>query len=237
MARIAMRNALLSVVMAMGLSGCMGPEWTAPPEYAGPANPPVQPAVPVYNNPMFIPIADHQSAWEVTVAVMSDYFRIEREEPIRMAGNTPTEGILTTVPEVSPTVFEPWRRDTVDQPQRVENTLQTMRRRAVVHVIPAPEQGGHWVYVAVFKELEDNRKPEHATAGAATFRYDSTLTRVVNPITGELITRGWIAKGRDTPLEQYIIGDLLSRCSPAGNPAMAPVQNAGLGPRAPAPGN
>lgn len=226
-----MRNALLSAVTAIGLSGCMGPEWTAPPEYAGPGNLPAQSAVPVYNNPIFIPIADHESAWEVTVAVMSDYFRIEREEPIRMAGNTATEGILTTVPEVSPTIFEPWRRDTVDEPQRVENTLQTMRRRAVVHVIPAPEQGGHWVYVAVFKELEDNKKPEHATAGAATFRYDSTLTRVVNPITGELITRGWIGKGRDTPLEQYIIGDLLSRCRPAGNPALAPAPNAGLSSR------
>ena len=42
-----------------------------------------------------------------------------------------------------------------------------MRRRAVVRVIPA--QGGHWVDVAVFKELEDVVKPEHATAGAATF--------------------------------------------------------------------
>ena len=71
-----------------------------------------------------------------------------------------------------------------------------MRRRAVVRVIPA--QGGHWVDVQVFKELEDLARPEHATAGAATFRYDSTLTGVINPITGEQITQGWIAQGRDT---------------------------------------
>ena len=105
------------------------------------------------------------------VDVVDDYFRIEHEEPVRMVGNMLTEGNITTVPEVSPTIFEPWRHDTVDPQQRIENTLQSMRRRAVVRVIPA--QGGHWVEVQVFKELEDVVRPEHATAGAATFRYDS----------------------------------------------------------------
>ena len=126
----------------------------------------------------------------------------------------PTEGTLTTVPEVSPTIFEPWRHDTVDPEQRLENTLQTMRRQAVVRVLPA--QGGQWVDVQVLKYLEDLEQPEHATAGAATFRYDSSLSRVVNPVTGEPAVKGWIRQGRDASLEQCIIGDLLSRCGQPG---------------------
>jgi hypothetical protein len=228
MARIAMRTPLWAAMMTVVLSGCTGPEWTAPRDCADPSMPAAPPAI--YNNPIFIPIANHECVWEEVVAVMSGYFRIAEERPIRMAGNMPTEGILTTLPEISPTIFEPWRHDTVDQPQRVENTLQTMRRRAVVHVVPAPEQNGHWIHVAVFKELEDNRHPDHATAGTATLRYDRSLTRIVNPVTDEPITKGWIGKGRDVPLEQYIIGDLLSRCgSPGTGPAIAPVQSAGPG--------
>ena len=169
-----------------------------------------------YANPVFIPVADPQCAWETIVGVVSTYFRVEREEPVRMIGNTLTEGSITTFPEVSPTIFEPWRHDTVDPEQRIENTLQSMRRRAVVRVIPA--QGGHWVDVAVFKELEDVVKPEHATAGAATLRYDSTLTRVENPIAGEQITLHWIPRGRDASMEQYLIGDLLSRCGQSASP-------------------
>jgi hypothetical protein len=128
------------------------------------------------------------------------------------------------VAEVSPTIFEPWRHDTVDSQQRVENTLQSMRRRAVVRVVPA--QGGHWVDVQVFKELEDVVRPEQATAGAATFRYDSSLTRVANPIGAEQITKGWIAQGRDTALEQQIIGDLLNRCGQTSGPTVVRGQDA-----------
>ena len=68
------------------------------------------------------------------------------------------------------------------------------------------------------------RRPEQATAGAATFRYDDTFTRIVNPVGGQPITQGWIAQGRDTSLEQYIIGDLLSRSGqrPAASCAVVP---------------
>jgi len=96
----------------------------------------------------------------------------------------------------------------------VENTLQTMRRRAVVRV--RPSEGGHWVEVAVFKELEDLRTPEYASAGSATFRYDSSFTRVVNPTAGDQAPECWIPKGRDPVLEQRIIGHLIFNCNELG---------------------
>jgi hypothetical protein len=216
MAGIAMRNAAAAAVIAIALSGCcaIGPNSTGPP--ACPTSQPVvaAPAAPTYPNPIFIPVADPQCAWERVVDVVGDYFRIGHEEPARIVGNVPTEGRLETVAEISPTTFEPWRRDTIDPDQRLENTLQSMRRRAVVRVTPAP--GGHWVDVTVLKELENLVSPEHATAGAATFRYDSSFTRVINPAADQQIAKAWISQGRDASLEQAIIGDLLSRCGQVG---------------------
>jgi hypothetical protein len=224
-----MRSLVLTAMIAVAFGGCgMGPEYTAQPGCQPQAVAPMQPvAAPAYANPIFIPVADHQCAWEQVVDVVDDYFRTNDKdsEPVRQVGNMVTEGHLVTFPEVSPTIFEPWRHDTVDPEQRLENTLQTMRRRAVVRVIPA--QGGHLVDVQVFKDLEDNRRPDFTSAGTATFRYDDTLTGIINPITGQEITRGWICKGRDVSLEQYMIGDLLSRCGPQGAPMVVRGQDGG----------
>lgn len=207
-----MRKSILAAAIAAVLGGCsMDSEYAAqqqcPPGYE--PVPAAAPSAAVYANPIFVPIADPNCAWEAIVDVVDDYFRIEREEPMRVAGNLSTEGTITTFPEVSPTIFEPWRRDTVDPEQRVENTLQTMRRRAVLHVTPA--QGGCMVDVAVFKELEHLVPPDFSTAGAATFRYDDTLTGIVNPIAAQPAMEGWIGRGRDASMEQYLIGHLLSR--------------------------
>ena len=127
---------------------------------------------------------------------------------------------METVPQISPTVLEPWRRDTAGGHDRVENTLQSMRRRAVARVLPA--EGGYWVDLAVLKELEDLTKPQHATAGAATFRYDDSLRRVVNPVGDVGACEGWIPQGRDVGLEQEILAHLHARMAPASRPFLSP---------------
>jgi hypothetical protein len=203
-----MRKTYVIMLMAIGLSGCTTPAWTPPPP---PELTPLISSEPVYANPVLVPITDPQCAWETVVDVVDDYFRIQHEEPVRQIGGTLTEGRIDTFPEVSPTVFEPWRRDTAGEFQRVENTLQTMRRWAVVRVLPT--EGGYSVDVAVFKELEDLPRPEHASAGSATFRYDNSFTRVVNPKTGEENSRCWIPQGRDPLLEQRILGHLIYNCN------------------------
>jgi len=144
------------------------------------------------------------------VDVVDDYFAIEREEPVRLIGNTPTEGRLDTFPKVGATIFEPWLHDSANSSERIESTLQSIRRRAVVRVIPAEQ--GYWVDVAVYKELEDVVQPERSTAGAATFRYDDTLTRVATAVGEQEVSEGWIPQGRDTALEQRIIAQLQARC-------------------------
>jgi hypothetical protein len=198
MARLA-----LSGLIVAAACGC------APVPYWMPSPLP-SPAV-VHDNPTLLPIRDPQLAWETVVDVVDDYFQVRREEPVRVVEGAATPGRLETVEQVSPTWLEPWRRDTVGPYERLESTLQTMRRRAVVHVSPA--EGGYWVEVQVFKELEGLRRPEHATAGAATFRYDESLTRVVDPIDREDRPETWIPQGRDTVLEQWILGHLQARAN------------------------
>jgi hypothetical protein len=192
------------------LSGCGGPWWAPPEELPPVMQTPPMPAVSA--NPVFIPIADPHCAWEVIADVVDDYFQIEREEPVRLIGNIPTEGRLDTLPSVSPTVFEPWRKDSVG-PDRVENTLQTMRRRAVVKVYPVDGGGGYWIDLAVFKELEDLRKPEHSTAGTATLAYDTSLNRVENRIEIGRPPQSWIPQGRDPLLEQQMLEHLVARAN------------------------
>jgi hypothetical protein len=195
-----MRTFFAAGLLFTVFSGCA----LGPPGVAG------TPIAVYYDNPILVPMTDHQRVWETVVDVVDDHFpRFEREEPVRLIGDTLTEGRLDTFYQVSPTLLEPWRSDTVGYDQRLENTLQSIRRRAVVRVIPAT--GGYLVDVAVFKELEDVVRPAHASAGAATLRYDDTLTRVENPVGEQAINDGWIPQGRDTALEQEILGAVQAR--------------------------
>jgi hypothetical protein len=203
-----MRGWFASGLLLAVASGCAPmPPWSEP----------LAPPVAVFHdNPMLLPMADPGQAWETVVDVVDDYFKVEREEPVRLVGDALTEGRLDTYPQVAATILEPWHSDSVGTEASIESTLQSMRRQAVVRVVPA--EGGYWVDVAVFKELEDVRRPEHATAGAATFRYDGTLTRVVSPVGEQEINAGWIPQGRDTALEQRILDHLLARCGQLGAP-------------------
>jgi hypothetical protein len=204
-----MRCSLAIAVVLLAGSGCVtqGPTsgW---PESAGPV---------VYDNPALVPVADHDLVWETVVDVIDDDFQIDREVPVRQYGDVLTEGRLDTFPLVGSTILEPWHGDAVNLHEKMEGTLQSIRRQAVVRVIPA--QGGHWVEVVVRKELEDVAQPLEASAGSATFRYDNSLTRVIDPITEVPTHRGWIPLGRDTALEQRLLGEIQARlCGAARRP-------------------
>ncbi len=178
------------------------------------------PPVPIYSdNPLLIPLGDPYYVWEGVVGVVSDYFKIEREEPVKVVGDLLTEGRLDTYPEVGSTLLEPWRHDSADSYERLESTLQSIRRTARVRVIPS--QGGFLVEVAVFKYLEDVKQPAHASAGAATFQPESSLTRIVSPVGEQEVNKGWISLGRDQALEQRLLSHLQERLKVAGLPPNA----------------
>lgn len=208
--------ALLGLAIVVGCSSEI--VWKDPVPSAGygqtqvPAMPSASTAY--YQNPALVPSCDHEFVWETIADVVDDYFKIEEEQPVRLVGQVVTEGRMTTFPEVGSTIFEPWRRDSVTRRDKIEATLQSIRRQAEVRVVP--DQNGYLVEVIVYKELENVRNPDHASAGDATFRYDSSLTRVVDSLAERDPNEGWIDKGRDPALEQRILSEILAR---VGTPA------------------
>jgi hypothetical protein len=175
---------------------------------------------PAIENPMFVPALDGEFLWNQTVDAVDDYFRIEREERIRLIGGVLTEGRIDTFPITGSTLLEPWRRDSTPGYEKLHATLQSIRRRAQVRVIPT--EGGYLLEVAVQKELEDLDKPEHATAGGATLRHDGTLVRQEGASGRYSSTLGWIPLGRDLTLEQRILADLRARLD-LGHAAVLPA--------------
>jgi hypothetical protein len=195
---------------------------------------PYQPAAVSYDNPALLRVENHELVWDGIVDVVSDYFRIERQDPVRRLGGTLTEGRIDTFAKPGATLLEPWDHDSADSYQRLESTLQSIHRYAVVKVIPA-QNGGFWVDVEVWKGLENLPRPENATAASATFRNDISPTRNTNadpfsglnpgppaagnpkPVPGALI-QSWVPQGRDTVLEQRILGQILARFTAEGTP-------------------
>ncbi|NLE39114.1 MAG: hypothetical protein GX621_13915 [Pirellulaceae bacterium] len=155
-------------------------------------------------NPTVLPPGTPEQIWEHVVDVVDDYFEISREIPVSQLDEV---GRLDTVPLVGATLLEPWRHDSANFDERLEATLQTIRRQAVVHV--SRVQQGYLVEVLVYKQLEV-AKPMQATGDTSLLRYDGSLTRIENPIAEQPLDEGWIPMGRDTALEQRILGHLLA---------------------------
>ena len=179
----------------------------------------------IWENPALVPVVDRDYVWDQIVDVVDNYFQIDKEERVRQVGDVLTVGRIDTAPEIGATLLEPWRSDSVNFYERLESTLQTIRRRALVQVVPA--EGGFLVDVAVYKELENlqvrRRWPPRAAPSSATTRRPriSTTSRATptprarprrRPHAPADPTRRsrrcWtpIPLGRDTALEQRIIG-------------------------------
>ena len=205
---------LVSLSMGSGCAYAPQSPWAAP----------EMPISPGWQNPAPISGVQRDVLWEVLVDVVDDYFEVREEVRVRQAGQVVTEGYLRTDFLVGATIFEPHLADSVGSYNRWESTLQSIRRHALVRVMPA--EGAFLVEVNVFKEVENVPRPEHATAGAASFAGASRLSPQfqTEPISPErmaaAMTGGWIPRGRDPPLEQCILAELHARLglSPAAAP-------------------
>lgn len=147
-------------------------------------------------NPFFVPANSHEGVWERTVDVLHDYqFQIDRENKL--------EGIIETKYKAGSGLLEPWHHDSVGLRERLESSMQTIRRRAFVQITPA--DGGYLVGVQAYKELGDatglSRRSE-------SFRDYTPLQRDRNLIDGTETERGWITRGRDLRLEQALLDSL-----------------------------
>jgi hypothetical protein len=162
-----------------------------------------------YSNPFVVPTADRDLLWDTIVDVVDDDLDILREERPRLIGDTLTEGRLETRPQIGATILEPWRGDSVGSYERWESTTQTIRRRGLVHMIPAAE--GYQVQITVLKELENVGRPDYANTATAIFSNDNSLRRFSDPVDPHASTRGWIPLGNDPALEQRMVAKILAR--------------------------
>ena len=217
---------LFSAPPIMSADGVMVDPFEAPPGAAVPIGPPV--IAPGDGGPsrIHIPVGNRDWTWEQIVDVFDDYFRVQRERQVQVVGDVVAEGRIEGYPLIGATVLEPHRLDSVGRYNRWESTFQTIRRRAAVRVIP--DETGYLVDVTVEKDLEDLPKPERATAGAASFRNDDSLTSDHDEFVSRTrLATNWILLGRDPPLEQRIIADLQERlCVPptgAPQPVVQPI--------------
>ncbi len=199
-------------------------------QYSPPGNGPAP--VGMLANPLRTPVADRDFAWDQLIAVVEQYFKIEHEERVRLAGDLLTEGRIETYPLIAATLLEPWRGDSVTFRDRLTCTTQSKRRRCFVRVIP--EQASFLVEVTVLRELEDMPQPlmSTETAGVFPFRgqYGNDLGRGAGtlpsltdpPGTVDRLgprTAGWISEGRDINLEQVMLAQIQSRLAVAVVPA------------------
>jgi len=203
--------AFLSMTLAATAVGCGLLHHNSPaPPITGPA---------VIENPLSVPLLNEDYMWNQIVDTVDDYFKIEREDRVRVMGGVVSEGRIETFPETGSGYLEPWRRDSTRGPEKTLASLQSIRRRALVRVAPGPE--GYQIFVTVLKELEDVSRPEFSTVGGSTQRHDGTIVRT-SPIRGaEAVTLGWIQIGRDPSLEQQILFEIQYRLG-AGQPSRPP---------------
>jgi hypothetical protein len=154
------------------------------------------------SNPLIVPSSDFETVWKTTVKVVDEYFDIRSEN--RLARKIETD------PDISPTLLEPWHASAVGFEDRLEATLQTIRRFALVYVEDAPG-GGYAIRVEVHKQLEDLAKPDRQAGGRAVFTNDFPVNRtreIVGPVP---LPIQWIDRGRDPKMEQLILNRL--RCA------------------------
>jgi hypothetical protein len=193
--------------VAEGPLASIAPGGAISPQFGLPAGPEPLPGI---ANPILVPVTDDQMAWDQIVDVTSGYFRVGRELQARRNGEIWSEGRIETLPQTGATLLEPHRSDSVGWFNLWESTFQSIRRTAVIRVIP--DANGYLVEVVVQKELENLPQPERSTISAATLHNDESLpshriTTVSHVATSPL----WISLGRDPALEQRMLADIHAR--------------------------
>jgi hypothetical protein len=149
-------------------------------------------------NPVFVPLGppSYGVVFEKVLDIVNDYFEISYSN--RYSGQ------IDTYPRIAPGLEQPWKPGSPDSYERLLASLQTIRYRGQVLIQPA-DDGGFFVQVTVYKELEDLEKPTSSTAGSASFRSDNTIERQFEVVDPTSLDHRWIPRGRETHLEQLIL--------------------------------
>ena len=148
--------------------------------------------------PVYVPLgpASYGAVFEKCMDVVDDFFEVSYSNRY--------DGRIETFPSIAPGIGQPWKPGSPDFRQRFLATCQSIRHRAIVTIQPA-DDGGFFVDIKVFKELEDLERPVRQTAGSATFRSDNTVERQFEVIDDAVFASNWIPIGRDNHIEQIML--------------------------------
>ncbi len=160
-------------------------------------------------NPAVIPDMEANFLWNQVVDAVDDYFAIQSERPVIKDSQQWLEGSLQTLPQIGGTYLEPWQLDATPGFERLQSSLQTIRRELQLTVVPVTE--GYQISVQVQKWLEDVDRSLAAVDGATATRHDGGLVRTDPSVRGSPQTLGWIEMERDFELEQRILSGILGR--------------------------
>ncbi len=165
-------------------------------------------------NPLPVPMLPRDMVMDEVSDEIDNYFRIIREERVRLIDDILTEGWIETEPKIGSTILEPWRQDSAPGFELAHASLQTVRRFARVRVIPA--ENSYLIDVRVYKELEDLPQPLRAGVGGRYMRHDNSMDIDLIPLEFQPRERGWIPMGRDLALEGIILSNIQQRMHQAG---------------------
>ncbi|HMO14215.1 MAG TPA: hypothetical protein PKD64_10690 [Pirellulaceae bacterium] len=160
-------------------------------------------------NPLPVPMLSRDEVMDTVSDEVGNYFRIIREERVRLLEDILTEGWIETQPRIGATALEPWRRDSTPGFELAHATLQTVRRFARVRVIPA--ENSYLIDVKVYKELEDLPQPLLSGVSGKYSRFDNSID--IDNLQDDYAPRerGWIPMGRDYSLENTMLSNIQKR--------------------------
>lgn len=135
--------------------------------------------------------------WERTVAVLNNFhFMIARESKL--------EGVIETEYRAGSNLLEPWNHDSVGYANRLESTLQSIRRKVTV-VFESTSPNMLTVSVRVAEEIEDVPGLAANYEGGATFSDSQLLQRDLDQVVGQSGPSRWLPRGNDPALEAEIM--------------------------------
>ena len=147
-------------------------------------------------------VADGQrdALWERAVVVLNrNHFQVARESKL--------EGIIETEYRGGANILEPWHPDSVGFLNRMESTLQSIRRRVTINM-QSSGGGTMLVNVRVDKEIEDLPGLAANYEGGATFPEYQPLNRDLNQVVGQSGPSRWLPVGRDPLLERKLANEI-----------------------------
>lgn len=181
---IAARLAVTGMLaMSLGVTGCLSLQ-TANPRTVAPVA--VQ-----------VPSTQRDRMWERAIAVLHEmHFLVARESKL--------EGVIETEYRAGSNLLEPWNKDSVGYANRLESTLQSIRRRVTIS-FQETSPDYTMILVSVEKQIEDVPGLAANYEGGATFSESQPLNRDLDQVVGQAGPSRWLPRGNDPLLEADIM--------------------------------